>query len=80
MGFMAGDGQPALICAACRAAMPLDGAVIVDVTRRSLTCPECGTVATWSVDEGRVIDLPRSSTDQADDDTEAPGPVRRREG
>lgn len=72
--------QPALTCSECRAAMPLDRAVKVSVSRRRLTCPECGAITEWSLDEERVIDLrDRSPQRQANDDVESPGPAGRRQ-
>jgi len=76
---MASDGQPALICAACRASMPLDRAVTLDAVRRSLTCPQCGAVTTWSLDDADVVDLRESDPDDPNDDVEAAGPNGRRE-
>ena len=78
MGSVERGGQPALTCEECGRAMLLDRAVRLDAARRQITCPECGAVTEWSIDEATVIDLRDSRAGQPHDGVEAPGSAGRR--
>ena len=63
------QNNPSLACESCNASMPLALVVILDGYLRRITCPECGTVTTWSLVDRGVVDLREG--------TRAPAPVER---